>query len=84
MSKIFESPDGGKTVYQREFGARERTLVPVREHQVGMEEYGGIWKEVVGFPDWELIKKHHDVRDAYEKFLLIQEEYKVLDQLAND
>ena len=28
-SKIFESPDGGKTIYQRDFGQdpRERTLV---------------------------------------------------------
>jgi glutaredoxin len=25
--KIYESPDGGKTVYAREFGATERTLV---------------------------------------------------------
>ena len=77
MSKIFESP-------QREFGERDRTLVPVREHQVGMEEYGGIWKEVVGFPDWSLIQKHRDVRDAYEKFLKLQDQYKVLDDLTND
>ncbi len=26
MKKIYESPDGGKTVYVREFGSAERTL----------------------------------------------------------
>lgn len=25
--KIFESPDKGKTIYEREFGSRERKLV---------------------------------------------------------
>ena len=25
--KIFESPDGGKTIYERDFGSTERTLV---------------------------------------------------------
>lgn len=27
MSVIFESPDGGKTVYQREFGSKEKEMV---------------------------------------------------------
>lgn len=27
MSSIFESPDGGKTIYKRNFGESERTLV---------------------------------------------------------
>lgn len=27
MTSIFESPDRGKTVYKREFGGSERTLV---------------------------------------------------------
>lgn len=27
MSKIFESPDGGKTVYQREAGSKEKELI---------------------------------------------------------
>jgi hypothetical protein len=27
MSKIFESPDGGKTVYQRDFGTNPQTRV---------------------------------------------------------
>lgn len=27
MEKIYESPDGGKTVYQREVGSSERELV---------------------------------------------------------
>lgn len=26
MPKIYESPDNGKTVYEREFGSQERTL----------------------------------------------------------
>lgn len=27
MTKIFESPDGGDTIYEREFGESERTLI---------------------------------------------------------
>jgi len=28
MPNIYESPDGGKTVFMREFGSRERGLTP--------------------------------------------------------
>jgi len=43
MTKIFESPDGGKTVYQREFNKVERTQIKsegiedLREHQLWHE-----------------------------------------------
>ena len=89
MPKIYESPDGGKTVYEREFGKNERKLLTnqypkLQSPATGTEEWGGIWKEVVGFPDWEIIKKHHEVRDAYEKFLELQDQYKVIEQLKND
>jgi hypothetical protein len=89
MPKIYESPDGGRTIYERNFGDTERKLLTnaypqIVEPLAGTEGYGGIWKEVVGFPDWKLIQKHRDVRDAYEKFLKLQDQYKVLDDLADD
>ena len=31
--KIYESPDKGKTVYERDFGSRERTLVKTSVQQ---------------------------------------------------
>ena len=27
MTHVYESPDGGKTVYEREFGKTEKTLI---------------------------------------------------------
>lgn len=38
MSKIFESPDGGKTVYVREFGKPDRCVVKYNEDRLIREE----------------------------------------------
>ena len=43
MTKIYESPDKGKTIYKREFGSSERTIIKsegiddLREHQLWHE-----------------------------------------------
>ena len=86
MPKIFESPDGGNTVYEREMGQdpSERKLMSVKESKPGFNVYGDIWNEVSGFPDWQLIRKHSELRACYEKYLAMQEHYKVLEILSED
>lgn len=86
MPKIFESPDGGNTVYEREIGQdpRDRTLLSVEKCKPGYNNYGQIWSEVSGFPDWELIRKHPELRTVYEEYLAMQEHYKVLEILSED
>ena len=86
MPKIYESPDGGKTVYERETGeaAKFRRLLPAKDHKVKWHEYDDIWNEVSGFPDWELLNKYPELREVYENFLRVQEEYKVLDTLSKE
>lgn len=86
MGKIYESPDGGKTVYVRESGeaAEFRSLLPAKDHKIKWHEYDDIWNEVNGFPDWELLNKYPDLREVYENFLRIQEEYRVLKTLSQE
>ena len=86
MPKIFESPDGGNTVYEREIGQdpSERKLVSVVDREPGYNVYGQIWNEVSGFPDWVLMRKHPELRATYEKYLEMQEHYKVLEILSGD
>ena len=36
MTKIYESPNGGQTVYQREIGSTTRTLLQDEVEKVGM------------------------------------------------
>ena len=86
MPKIYESPDGGNTVYEREIGddVLNRKLMSVAKTKPGFNEYGEIWNEVSGFPDWRLIRKYKDLRVTYEKYLAMQEHYKVLDVLSED
>tara|TARA_B100001113_G_scaffold196607_1_gene161170 strand:+ start:336 stop:602 length:267 start_codon:yes stop_codon:yes gene_type:complete len=68
MSKIFESPDGGKTVYQREFGARERTLVSVKKHgdimEDGYTEYGYRGLEEIKRLEGIIDKKNKDIEEC--------------------
>jgi hypothetical protein len=45
--------------------------------------YSDIWNEVTGFPDWNLIAKYPELREVYEDFLRVQDEYKVLNDLTN-
>ena len=44
MPKIFESPDGGKTVYSREFG-EHRSWLDLREESKFREEI--LWKDIL-------------------------------------
>jgi hypothetical protein len=66
---IFESPDGGKTIYSREPGTNERRLIQA-----------GLYEEWNGFAmryDWDgLAKKHPAILEKLE-------ELKVLAALCN-
>lgn len=44
MTKIYESPDGGKTVYQREIGKLERTLIK-SDGILDLEDHQ-LWNEI--------------------------------------
>jgi hypothetical protein len=67
---IFESPDGGKTVYMREPGTNERRLI-----QAGLyEEWNGFTMQY----DWDgLAAKHPAIQEKLE-------ELKVLARLCAD
>ena len=42
--KIYESPDGGKTVYERDFGKTERKLVEPDDPEPERYYYWMLWK----------------------------------------
>lgn len=44
MTKIYESPDGGKTVYEREFGSTQRQQI-ISEGQADLLEHQ-LWHEI--------------------------------------
>ena len=48
MTKIFESPDGGHTIYIRESGSSEKTLYSIDEvaiDRINYREWNRIWFE---------------------------------------
>ena len=49
---VYESPDGGKTVYKRKFNSRKKILVsaPVTEVEDIMDRYRGHWYELAQNP----------------------------------
>lgn len=44
MTKIYESPDGGKTVYERQIGSLERT--PIRSEGIDDLNDHNLWIEI--------------------------------------
>jgi hypothetical protein len=58
MTKIYESPDGGKTVYEREMGATKRTLIqsPVF-----------LWNEYMEAHDWDDIAEDPNIQSVLER-----------------
>tara|TARA_B100000989_G_C19472616_1_gene441404 strand:+ start:963 stop:1223 length:261 start_codon:yes stop_codon:yes gene_type:complete len=85
MTKIYESPDGGKTVYEREFGSSVRKVIEA--HGLTMSEVSDmatddIWKEGP-FPDWVLMREHPELKEEYEKYLKLQDQYRLNKQISN-
>lgn len=82
--KIYESPDGGKTVYEREMGSSVRKVIEA--HGLTMSDTEAytddVWKEGP-FPDWMLMREYPELRKEYEKYLKLQDQYK-LNKLIKD
>jgi hypothetical protein len=50
MKYVYESPDGGETVYRRKFGTPERELYSVsqkKQDQAQLEKEWSIWKDIL-------------------------------------
>ena len=61
---IYESPDGGKTVYARTPGSTERKLVRSR--------YEDTWNEFTFKYDWDyMAEKHPAIQEKLEELLVI-------------
>tara|TARA_B100001057_G_scaffold466780_1_gene524256 strand:+ start:3965 stop:4180 length:216 start_codon:yes stop_codon:yes gene_type:complete len=60
---VYESPDGGKTVYKRKFNSREKILIskPVTDVEDVMDRYRGHWDE---------LSQNPIVKDAIDKLLV--------------
>jgi len=72
VKQIFESPDGGKTVYAREFGS------PISERRLiqGDSEWGKSWNFFLNNRDWNILAEEYP--SIKEKL----EELKVLESLC--
>ena len=74
MSKtyIYTSPDGGRTVYQSEFGKKEKTLVAQDEYAKAKDE---IQYDVglIGWPAIVMRKKHPALQEAWNEYKTLWE-----------
>ena len=77
-TEIFESPDGGKTVYARRLGETTRRLVQTTAANRAKERLGPC-----PYPNWGLMAKHEELLLAYKHFLDIQQKYKTWETLTD-
>lgn len=89
MPKIYESPDGGKTIREREFGDYDNsityTLSP--DSITELENYQDIvWVEAQEetYVRAQLIKKYPELAEAWAKFKELEKHYKAWDLLQTD
>ena len=84
-NKIYESPDGGKTVYERYCGSDKRKLVEA--HGLTLSDTDAysddVWKEGP-FPDWMLMREYPELREEYEKYLKLQDQYRLNKRISNE
>lgn len=70
MSKIFESPDGGKTVYEREAGSSDRQLtkesIKVRNDVIADMQESKMWGEIR-----RMAKTNPTMQDAVERVIVL-------------
>ena len=45
-NKVYESPDGGKTIYEREIGSTERIMIREDPERKYIEQYNN-WREIL-------------------------------------
>jgi len=70
IKEIFESPDGGKTVYARELGTNNKRLI--------YKDYSNNWNEYTRCIDWDcLAAKNPAILETLEKL-------KMLEKLCNE
>jgi|TARA_R110001583_G_scaffold138302_1_gene289896 hypothetical protein len=69
---IYTSPDGGRTVYQSEFGKNEKTLMSQDDYAKAKEE---IQYDVglVGWPAIVMRKKHPGLQEAWDRYKTLWE-----------
>lgn len=64
MATIYESPDGGNTVYARTSGDTQRKLIKKR--------YEDTWNEFTFKYDWDyMAEKHPAIQEKLEELLVI-------------
>jgi len=62
MPKIYESPDGGKTVYERDFGSDEQT-------QIKSPPFA--WNQYFKEHDWDEIAKDPNIQRMLERLRIV-------------
>jgi hypothetical protein len=65
---IYESPDGGKTIYSRRAGSGEREMVKMDEHRANRALKFATWNGIL-----ELAEREPALRDAVEKAEMLYE-----------
>ena len=65
---IYESPDGGKTIYRRRAGSNEREMVRMDEYQANRALKFVTWNGIL-----ELAEQEPALRDAVEKAEMLYE-----------
>lgn len=65
IKMIYESPDGGKTVFARELGSRKRTRI----HKDNSLKWHNYLREV----DWDMLSKENPaIKEALEKLKVVE------------
>ena len=65
MSKIYESPDGGHTIYERDSGSTERKLIRIDE--VALDKYNNIeWNKI-----WWKRNSNPTLKKAVEQVIIL-------------
>lgn len=68
--KIYESPDGGLTVYERDFGADPSTRTPVKQiFKTHPHPLAATWQRV------ELIEKYPELKAKWEEYIELEQHY---------
>ena len=74
MSKtyIYTSPDGGRTVYQSEFGKNEKFLIHIDDEAKAKKEIE-YDISLVGWPAIVMRKKHPALQEAWDRYKTLWE-----------
>lgn len=84
---IYESPDGGLTIRAREIGDAIENTVTISSNDVDMAKYPGwqLERQTKVFNDHvarlQLIEKYPDLKESWNKFCQLEQEYKAWDLL---